>query len=89
MIYIYILYTCTFLNSKKLTSSGPAQDVGIKDTLGGLLLAGTDLANQLAKKAWGNGNLMIFPGVSICPFWIFGWVTPSAILKTHRAFWVQ
>jgi len=77
------------LNSKKLTSSGPAQDVGIKDTLGGLLLAGTDLANQLAKKAWGNGNPMIFPGVSICPFWIFGWVTPSAILKTHRAFWVQ
>lgn len=40
----------TTLNSVGDAIDSFDKDVGIKDTLGGLLLAGTDLANQLAKK---------------------------------------
>ena len=64
--------------SWSLSTSARRQDVGIKDTLGGLLLAGTDLANQLAKKVancwetagkllgncWENGDLISFQAIS-------------------------
>ena len=89
VIYDRITYNL-YINSTRLWLPA-AQDVGIKDTLGSLVLAGTDLANQLAKKAsksWEHaGNmlgkcwdLMIFPWDFPTDFPTFAICSPLLVL---------